>query len=305
MVSSKKRYVSLRPLVMWAQHLRPLEWERIFGRNAGLEVEIGPGRGDFLIHRAGEHPETDFVGIEPDWVSVRHILKRIALTGTKNVRVLQADARVALERLFDMSSLDRMYALFPCPWPKKKHAKRRLFTTPLLSLINSRLVQEGELLIVTDHKGYADWVLTQVSGSGFQIASQVIPPRFNTKYEQKWRKMGVEEFHELRLVKSRHIDAPPKEDVDMQTRHLDHFDPHRFNPQGERRGIVVEFKDFLFDPQRDRAMLRAIVVEDNLTQDFWIEISRGKERWRIRPSKGCGIIPTQGVQKALDLASHG
>jgi len=63
----------------------------------------------------------------------------------------------------------------------------------------------------------------------------------------------------------------------------------------------VEFKETLYDPIQQKGMIRAVVEEDNLTQDFWIEILKREKGWHIRPAKGCGMIPTLGVQCALDL----
>ena len=80
------------------------------------------------------------------------------------------------------------------------------------------------------------------------------------------------------------------------------FDPEHFEPGKERGEVVVEFKDYLYDPKREKAMARAVVVEDTLRQNIWIEIDHGKEGWYIHVAPGCGALPTVGVQRAVDLA---
>ncbi|MCS7065798.1 MAG: methyltransferase domain-containing protein, partial [Fimbriimonadales bacterium] len=136
-------YRSLRPLVLWRQVARPLDWATHFGRDAPRELEIGFGSGDYLVARARQHPERDFVGIEIEWESVQRALRRIAQVGLTNVRLLLGDATPILHRAIAPESFIRIYSLFPCPWPKKRHHKYRLFSQRFLQLLNSRLMPEG------------------------------------------------------------------------------------------------------------------------------------------------------------------
>jgi tRNA (guanine-N7-)-methyltransferase len=303
-IHMKPKYLSLKPFILWKREKRPIEWQRVFGRSAGLEVEIGFGLGDFLVRRAREKPENDIVGIEVAWVLVRRALRKIAIAGVPNARVIRADARVCFERVFSEKSLGRAWALFPCPWPKKRHLKHRLFTHDFLKLLNSRLIDDGELLIVTDDQPYFDWILTQVSGTGFEPHTQSIPPRFLTKYERKWQGLGQQRFFELRLIKCRHIEITPKEEKEVITHCVDHFDPKTFKPINGRGGIMVDFREFLFDQEQRKGMVRSVVGEDDLLQNFWIEIVELEDGWHIRPAKGCSMIPTAGVQRALDLVRN-
>lgn len=297
----KPRYLSLSPLVPWIKKRRPIQWHKEFGRSAQLEVEIGFGLGDFLVRQACTQPEKDFVGIELGWVTVRRALRKIALSGVRNVRLIQADARVAFERLFRERSVHKAYALFPCPWPKNKHAKHRLFSQAFLKLLNNRLIDKGGLSIVTDYRPYFDWVQSQLDESGFEAQPGIVAPLFFTKYERKWQALGQQQFYELRLVKRQHVEIPVKEDARVKTYRIDRFEPERFMPSNERGEFVVEFKEVLYDPKRQKVMVRSVIGEDNLLQDFWIEITWRESVWHIRPAKGCGIVPTAGIQRALDL----
>ena len=297
----KPPYLSLNPFILWMKEKHPIEWHRKFGRSAELGVEIGFGLGDFLVQQALAHPEKDFLGIELGWVQIRRTLRKITLADVKNVRVIQANARVAFERIFLEKSFESVYALFPCPWPKKKHVKFRLFSHAFLKLINSRIIDKGKVLIVTDSRFYFDWILSQLAGTGFQICSEMVSPRFSTKYERKWHASGQKNFYELRLIKCRHMKIPLKEDVRLITYRVDRFNPEEFQPSNGRGHIMVNFKEVLYDPKREKGMVRSVVGEGSLVQDFWIEIVKKDKSWHIRPARGCNIIPTAGIQRALDL----
>jgi len=287
--------------VAWRKEERPVDWERRFGRLGELQVEIGFGLGDYLIKQAKAFPDKNFVGIEEAWIPVRTALRKIALAGVNNIRIVRADAQVALERLFLQKSLHRVYAIFPCPWPKRKHVKHRLFSLAFLELANNRLVDGGAVSMVTDHQPYFDWVVSQSRGSGFEVYGERVCPHYETKYERKWRALGHQNFFQLRLIKSRHREIPIKGEVNLKTLRLTRFDPEGFQPTGSKGDIVVEFKDRLYDPEQGRVMVRSWVREDHLTQDFWVDILKREEGWIIRPAKGCSLIPTAGVQRALDL----
>jgi tRNA (guanine-N7-)-methyltransferase len=297
----KTRYVSLKPYIPWRRVERPINWTQYFGGQAPLEVEIGFGNGDYLVRQAQHHPERNFVGIELEWGSVQRGLRKIAQAHVPNVRLLQVDARIAMQRLFRPRSLHLVRALFPCPWPKDRHIKHRLFSQAFLQLLNSRLVCGGEVHIVTDHAGYVHWLLEQVPESGFELEWHTVPPRFSTKYERKWRDQGQERFFDLRLRQHACLTVPSQKDITLQSHRVSAFDPAQFSPPEARGAIVVICKDFIFDPRRQKGMLLTLVAEESLTQDFWIEIARQNEHWYIRPARGCAVIPTAGVQRALDL----
>lgn len=295
------RNPSLTSLILWLKAERPINWQQQFGRETILEVEIGFGYGECLVRLAQMHPERDFVGLELKWPSVQKALRNISQANVINVRLIQADARVAFDRLLLPQSLHRVYSLFPDPWPKKRHAKNRLFSHAFLKLLNSRLVSGGKARIITDYHPYVNWILEQVPGTGFEMHCKPIPPRLGTKYKNKWHERGQKEFYALQLLKQEHMEIPLKEDTPLKTYRVEHFDPDRFQPANERGDTVVEFKEFLYDPKHQKGMVLVVVAEDNLTQNFWIEIGQGQKRWYIRLTKGCGVVPTVGVQRALDL----
>ena len=297
----KRRYLSLRPYLLWQKKEHPVNWIDVFERKAPIEVEIGFGNGEFLVRQAHSFPEKNFVGMELKWGSVRRGLRRIARAGLPNVRLLRIDSRIAFERLFLPMSTDHVYALFPMPWPKRYHERHRLFSHNFLMLLNNRLSSNGEAQIVTDCETYFSWVLDQLPGTGFNVNTKTLSPQFNTKYERKWREKGQNRFFEIHLVKQEHLEIPAKKEVSVKTYCVEHFDPEKFSPANERGEIVVQFQDFLFDQKRQRGMVRVMVVEDVFTQDFWIDIESREEGWHIKVAPGCEIASTLGVQIALDL----
>lgn len=297
----KKHYLSLQPYLIWKKYEHPLPWENIFGRKAPLDLEIGFGNGEFLARQALSSPERDFVGMELKWGSIRRGLRQIARAGLSNVRLLRIDSRVALERLFPPLSLKHVYVLFPMPWPKRHHKHHRLFSSDFLKLLNNRLTDRGKVQIVTDAEPYFTWVLNQLPGTGFVVDTTISLPRFNTKYERKWREKGQNNFFEIHLAKQEHREIPVKKEIAVKTYCIERFDPETFSPANERGEVVVQFQDFLFDPKRQRGMVRVMVMEDVFSQDFWIDIESRKNGWHITVAHGCEVASTVGVQRALDL----
>ncbi len=172
-----------------------------------IEVEIGFGDGDYLIRKARENPDTTFIGIEQKPSLITGVSKKAATMQVDNIRILQSSAKDAFCDLFAPRSLSRVYALFPDPWPKRKHIKYRLFSTDYLRLLNNRLIDEGEALIVTDSEKYAKWIVTQAVGTGFDIEYHTAPPQFNTRFERKWAGQGQNGFYQIHLKKTQHMDA--------------------------------------------------------------------------------------------------
>ena len=297
----KPKYISLEPFLPWFQLPKPISWDKVFGRSSPLVLEIGFGRGEYLVRRALDEPYKNFVGIEIGWISIRKLLRSIGKHGIKNIKVIQADARVALEWVFAQKSLSMIYSLFPCPWPKKRHQKHRLFSRDFLRLVNSRLQMDGELMVVTDHMAYCHWILAQSQGSGLAPELERIGPSFATKYEKKWTQVGQKEFFRLIFRKLEHIEVPEREEISLKTHRVRAFFPEKLTLRGHKDGVVVEFKEMLYDPLRQKTMIRALVVEGPLRQDFWVQVVKRGDQWIIGPAKGCSLVPTQGVQRVLDL----
>jgi len=133
----------------------PLDLDTVFGRSAIRHFEIGIGMGDVLTDMAARHPEEDFLGIDVYRPGIGRVLARLAEHNIENVRVFCGDAVTILERTIAAGSLDHLYLLYPDPWPKKRHHKRRLLQTCFAALIASRLRPSGQFHLATDWENYA------------------------------------------------------------------------------------------------------------------------------------------------------
>jgi tRNA (guanine-N7-)-methyltransferase len=136
----------------------------LFGRVAPRVVEIGFGNGANLVHMASEHPEVDFLGIEVHRPGVGRVLLDIERLGLRNVRVSNHDAVEVLGQQLPEACLDEVLVLFPDPWHKKRHHKRRLLNAPFVALLASRLKPGGLLRAATDWEPYAGAMLEVLGG---------------------------------------------------------------------------------------------------------------------------------------------
>lgn len=131
-----------------------LDWTEVFGVERPVELEIGIGKGRFLMHAAAQRPDISFVGVEWAGKYLRIALSRSQRRGLQNIRLAKADAREFLEFFVPSSSLAAIYVLFPDPWPKKRHHKRRLVNAGFLAEVERALAPGGRLWLATDHEEY-------------------------------------------------------------------------------------------------------------------------------------------------------
>lgn len=163
----------------------------------GREVwlEIGFGYGEHLVGLAQKYPDITFIGCEPFVNGVATILKQIQETKVENIRILHGDARLLIEKLPE-NSIGRVFILFPDPWPKSKHHKKRIITNETLKAI-SRVMKPGASLdIATDHVDYGEWIDEHLTAcEGFQPneifgVSSVPEDWVETRYQMKARAQG-------------------------------------------------------------------------------------------------------------------
>ena len=124
-------------------------------------LEIGFGNGEHLIWQARRNPDIGFIGAEPYLNGVARLLSYIDETGTTNIRILADDVRPLLACLPE-ASLGRVFILFPDPWPKARHHKRRLVNAAVLTRLSACMADGGELRLATDDADYLAWMLRVV-----------------------------------------------------------------------------------------------------------------------------------------------
>ena len=142
----------------------PLDWTELFGREAATDVEIGSGKGRFLLALAAIRPERNLLAVERAGHYHRLCCERAAKRGLSNIRLLRTTAEDLLYRLLAPSSVATLFILFPDPWPKKRHHKRRLITPGSVAAMAATLRPGGRLLVKTDHAGYADVIAEVLAG---------------------------------------------------------------------------------------------------------------------------------------------
>jgi tRNA (guanine-N7-)-methyltransferase len=140
----------------------------IFGNGRPVEVEIGCGKGKFLIARAVENPDINFIGVDIVWKWMKYAVERSTKRGMENIRFIKADARELLRHGFRDESVSIFHIYFPDPWPKKRHRKRRLVTGELLRLMERKLETNGLIELATDHEDYFMQMRASVVRSGVE-----------------------------------------------------------------------------------------------------------------------------------------
>jgi len=171
----------------------PLSFSEVFGRAAPIEVEIGSGKGRFLLELAAERPEVDFLAVERAAKYHALVCQRAARRGLANVRLLRTTAEDLLFRLLPPSSVRTLYVLFPDPWPKKRHHKRRLIQPDVVARMLEVLEPGGRLLVKTDHPAYGDViddVLRQMVGAEPLDADAAFRDLPLTGFERKYIDQG-------------------------------------------------------------------------------------------------------------------
>jgi tRNA (guanine-N7-)-methyltransferase len=133
-----------------------IDFVRIFGRSGPVHIEIGSGKGTFLLNQARTQPGDNFLGIEWARKYYRYAVDRIGRWALTNVRIIRTDAAVFLADFICDNSVDYFHIYFPDPWPKKRHHKRRFLCPVNLENLIRCLKTDGQLRIATDHADYLE-----------------------------------------------------------------------------------------------------------------------------------------------------
>jgi len=169
------------------------KWQEVFENDHPIHIEVGMGKGKFIMELAKQHPEINYIGIEKySSVLVRALEKRPELE-QDNLVFIRMDAE-NLPDVFDKDEIDRIYLNFSDPWPKDRHAKRRLTSTQFLDRYDQFLVPEGRVIFKTDNRPLFDFSLDQVEEAGWILEnhtfdlhnSEYVEGNVMTEYETKF-----------------------------------------------------------------------------------------------------------------------
>ena len=139
-------------------------WKNYFGNNNPIHIEIGMGKGRFLMQLAELHPEINYIGIERYTSVLLRAVQKMEEHPLSNVRFLCVDA-ATLPEIFAEEEIDRIYLNFSDPWPKDRHARRRLTSSEFLNRYDMFLAQEGHLEFKTDNRGLFDFSVEEIENS--------------------------------------------------------------------------------------------------------------------------------------------
>jgi len=188
--------------ILWPKYgcefaAQPLDLDAIFGRAAPRVLEIGFGNGENVAALAQAHPERDYLGVEVHRPGVGRLLLAAEAAGLTNVKIICHDAVAVLEQQLAPRSIDETLILFPDPWPKKRHHKRRLIQMPFVELVASRLKPGGILRLATDWKPYAEQMFEVLTGcaalenlSSDGACAAPGDTRIATRFERRGQRLG-------------------------------------------------------------------------------------------------------------------
>ncbi len=140
-----------------------IDFVRVFGRVGQVHIEVGAGKGTFLLNQARAQPGNNFLGIEWARKYYRYAVDRIGRWGLTNVRIIRTDAAAFLADFIPDNSVDCFHIYFPDPWPKKRHHKRRFICPANLEHLVRCLRTGGQLKIATDHADYFEQIKTALA----------------------------------------------------------------------------------------------------------------------------------------------
>ncbi len=162
-----------------------------------MVLEVGFGRGEFLLDLSTRTPDTFFVGIEISFKRTLKMARKVARAGLRNVRLLEGRAEVALRQLFEPGQLSEIWINFSDPWPKARHAHRRVIQQSFVGDAASRLAPGGTLFVATDDVPYAHQIDEVLSGEKTLYNRHApwpflpeVEDRMETGYEAQWRAEG-------------------------------------------------------------------------------------------------------------------
>ena len=186
-----------------SDYFRKLSKEEIFETNRPLEIDLGCGDGSFLVAMASHYPERNFLGVERLLGRVRKVIRKAEKNSLLNLKVLRLELSYTIEWLLPDHCASRMHLLFPDPWPKKKHHKRRMVNQSFCESLVRILKEDGEFLFKTDHPDYFEESMLTLEN--FDLLKHV-PWNTDdfypvTDFEKIWTKEGKEIYSARFCVK--------------------------------------------------------------------------------------------------------
>ena len=183
--------------------LRPQEkkggWAQVYPQTGPIHIEVGMGKGQFLMELARRNPQVNYLGIEMyDSVLLRALQRMAEIDELPNLLFMREDARL-LPEIFRKGEVEKIYLNFSDPWPKARHAKRRLTSREFLNRYERILVPEGVVEFKTDNRGLFEFSLEEIREAGWRLLActydlhndaKMCEGNVMTEYEEKFSSLG-------------------------------------------------------------------------------------------------------------------
>lgn len=284
----------------------PIDLKEIFNNRRKTIVEIGFGGGEYLVGLAKENPDINFIGIETSLTACDRAQKKIYNENLENVRLIIGDARFLLKEIFDYDSISKIIVNFPCPWPKKKHESRRIFVEYFRNTLSSILKTNGKLELATDVKWYAEEVNEYFSQDDrFEVVNfeKDFNRKTKTRYETKWDKMGRNKYLvEIKKINGERINRLIKEQGKMPHRKINKMSLEKLNSLINKEFETKSGRTIIREKleNNEKIILRAITVENELTQEYYIEIVKRDGEYLIKLDPMTTPFRTPGIKETID-----
>ncbi|EOS72603.1 tRNA (guanine-N(7)-)-methyltransferase [Lachnospiraceae bacterium 10-1] len=197
-ISGSRDVIAESPLVVHEPEITKGKWKDVFGNTHDLHIEIGMGKGKFLHTLAGKNPEINYIGIEKYSSVLLRALQKMETEPLPNLLFIRMDAEEITE-VFDREEVSRIYLNFSDPWPKDRHAKRRLPSREYLARYDQILKKDGVIEFKTDNKDLFEFALEELPFAGWKIVrktfdlhhdAEMMEGNVMTEYEEKFSSKG-------------------------------------------------------------------------------------------------------------------
>ena len=174
------------------------KWREYWGNDKEIHIEVGMGKGKFMMGMAKAHPDVNYIGIEMYSSVLYRAVQKLELEPLDNLKYLLLDAK-DIANVFDQGEVDRIYLNFSDPWPKDRHAKRRLPSRQFLARFDQILKDGGVIEFKTDNKDLFTFAEEEVEPAGWKILEitydlhndeKMVEGNIMTEYEEKFSSMG-------------------------------------------------------------------------------------------------------------------
>lgn len=197
-VTGSREVIADSPFVVHEPAIYKGRWNEIFGNERPVHIEIGMGKGRFLMNLAASNPDINYIGIEKYSTVLLRAVQKMEENELPNIRFIRMEAEDICE-VFGREEVGRIYLNFSDPWPKDRHAKRRLPSRQFLARYREILSREGRIEFKTDNVDLFDFAVSEVEPAGWKIEAmtrdlhhdeKMSQGNIMTEYEEKFSSMG-------------------------------------------------------------------------------------------------------------------